>query len=97
MFIPLLSEQCSYTGPNRDAFLDSAIEMQRTSTHQVYLLPMLDGLEFGRDVFHAVPALGSAVHIVLAPALAVWDHVPFMPIVMFIILQVSVRRQDTSR
>lgn len=64
---------------------------------QVYLLPMLDGLEFGRDVFHAVPALGSAVHIVLAPALAVWDHVPFMPIVMFIILQISVRRQDTSR
>ena len=58
---------------------------------------MLDGLEFGHDVFHAVPALGSVVHAVLAPALAVWDNVPFMPLVMFIILQVSVKRQDTSR
>eukprot|EP00903_Cladosiphon_okamuranus_P006062 g5977.t1 len=63
----------------------------------VYLLPMLDGLEFGHDVFHAVPALGSVVHAVLAPALAVWDNVPFMPLVMFVILQVSVKRQDTSR
>ncbi|CAM9775572.1 unnamed protein product [Ectocarpus sp. 6 AP-2014] len=63
----------------------------------VYLLPMLDGLDCGRDVFHAVPMLGSLVHGVLAPALAIWDNVPFMPLVMFIILQVSVRRQDTSR
>ncbi|CAM9967518.1 unnamed protein product [Ectocarpus sp. 8 AP-2014] len=63
----------------------------------VYLLPMLDGLDCGRDVFHAVPMLGSLVHGLLAPALAIWDNVPFMPLVMFIILQVSVRRQDTSR
>ena len=58
---------------------------------------MLDGIECGENVFRVVPQLGGAVHTVLAPALAVWDNVPFLPIVMFIILQVSVRRQNTSR
>lgn len=64
---------------------------------KVYLLPMLDGLECGDDVFNAMPMLGNLVHAILAPALAIWDNVPFMPLVMFIILQVSVRRQGTSR
>ncbi|CAN0154493.1 unnamed protein product [Laminaria digitata] len=58
---------------------------------------MLDGIECGENVFRVVPQLGVAAHTVLAPALAVWDNVPFMPLVMFIILQVSVRRQNTSR
>ncbi|CAM9239200.1 unnamed protein product [Ascophyllum nodosum] len=71
--------------------------VERTLATVVYLLPLLDGLDFGENVFRVCPQLGTLLHLLLGPALGVWKNVPFMPLVMFIILQISVRRQDTSR
>ncbi|CAM9503496.1 unnamed protein product, partial [Discosporangium mesarthrocarpum] len=62
-----------------------------------YLLPMLDGLDTGRYVFQAIPPLKSAFFTALAPGVALWDHLPYLPVVVFIGLSIVSRQQSISR
>lgn len=62
-----------------------------------YLMPLLDGIEEGKNLFRVLPELKSVVYTVLAPPLALWDNVPFLPLVTFILLTIIAREQNTSR
>lgn len=60
-------------------------------------MPLLDGIEEGKNLFRVLPELKSVVYTVLAPPLALWDNVPFLPLVTFILLTIIAREQNTSR
>lgn len=62
-----------------------------------YMMPILDGIKNGDNVFRLVPELKSAVYTVLAPLLAVWDNIPFLPLLTFILLSIYAREQNSSR
>lgn len=62
-----------------------------------YLLPLLDGIQEGDNLFRALPGLRGAVYTVLGPFLALWDNVPFLPLITFIFMALAAREQNTSR
>ncbi|KAG5180577.1 hypothetical protein JKP88DRAFT_349485 [Tribonema minus] len=62
-----------------------------------YILPVLDGVGSGRNVYAAVPAVGEAVYGVLGPALAIWNGVPFLGFGVFLAFTFAARNTELSR
>lgn len=62
-----------------------------------YLLPLLDGVENGENLFRVMPQLGTVVYTLLGPLVALWDNVTFLPLITFILLSIAAREQRTPR
>jgi hypothetical protein len=58
-----------------------------------YVLPLLDGIEQGRNIYAIVPALGTALYTVLGSTLAIYKGVPFLSFGVFIALTFAARNQ----
>jgi hypothetical protein len=61
-----------------------------------YVLPLLDGIEQGRNIYAIVPALGTALYTVLGSTLAIYKGVPFLSFGVFIALTFAARNQVSS-
>jgi hypothetical protein len=58
-----------------------------------YVLPLLDGVGQGRNIYALVPALGTALYTVLGSTLAIYKGVPFLSFGVFIALTFAARNQ----
>jgi len=48
-----------------------------------YLIPLIDASDLGKYMFEAYPEIGSLYNSVLAPFIAVYNGVPFLPFAVF--------------
>lgn len=48
-----------------------------------YVLPLLDGNEFGHYIYERIPPLGFVNDLLLRPLLNLYDIVPFMGLILF--------------
>eukprot|EP00741_Cyanophora_paradoxa_P005143 tig00000863_g4985.t1 len=63
-----------------------------------YMLPLIDGLVFGKYVFRQFPALGAAIVLPLSPFIAVYTSLPFIGLILYIALfQFVIRNPEISR
>jgi hypothetical protein len=62
-----------------------------------YILPLLDGVGQGRNIYALVPALGTALYTVLGSTLAIYKGVPFLSFGVFIALTFAARNQVSSK
>lgn len=63
-----------------------------------YLLPLLDGDQFGTFIHQRIPPLGAANDLFLGPLLDIYHAVPFSGIIFFLILTLGTRgATDMSR
>ena len=58
-----------------------------------YLLPLIDGLMFGRYLFNQFPAL-QALFVPLAPVLLIYSTIPFAGLIIFFALYLLVVRNE---
>ncbi|CAM9610628.1 unnamed protein product [Choristocarpus tenellus] len=62
-----------------------------------YLLPVLDGLDNGKYLFKLFPGLRDTMYTMLMPGIALWEHIPFLPLVVFILLTIFARQPGVPR
>lgn len=56
-----------------------------------YMLPILDGDQFGRYIYERIPPLGLLDDIILGPVLNVYHSVPFIGLILFVFLTLGTR------
>ena len=66
--------------------------VERATSCLPYLMPLLDGLVYGRYLFEKFPAISGAVLPPLIPLYAIYRGVPFLPFALFLVLLMTVVR-----
>jgi hypothetical protein len=56
-----------------------------------YLLPLLDGDQFGRYIYERIPPLGALDDILLAPLVSIMHKIPFLGLGLFLLLTLGTR------
>lgn len=59
-----------------------------------YLLPLIDGLEFGRYLFEQFPILAQIIILPLQPLLSAYYGIPFAGLIIFFALYLGVVRNE---
>jgi len=62
-----------------------------------YVLPMVDGVEFGKYIFMRIPALGLVEKLTLGGLVNIFDKVPFSQLIIFIALSFASRNPEIPR
>lgn len=62
-----------------------------------YVLPILDGIETGKNVYEVFPVVGQVLYGVFGSTLAVFTNVPFLSFGVFIALTFAARNQELPR
>jgi len=62
-----------------------------------YVLPMVDGVEFGKYIFMRIPALGLLEKLTLGGLVNIFDKVPFSQLIIFIALSFASRNPEIPR
>ena len=70
--------------------------VERAAAAAAYLLPALDGFNYGAYIYATIPPLGSAAYTVL-PLVNAFNSLPFAGIILFIGLSTFTRNQGLSR
>lgn len=62
-----------------------------------YVLPLIDGADFGKYIFMRFPILGIAEKLTLGGLIGIFDKVPFAGIIVFVALSFGSRNPDIPR
>lgn len=62
-----------------------------------YILPLIDGDNFGKYIYERIPPLGDVHYVLLRPIVEGFQHVPVLMIVLFIIFALGPRLTNQSR
>lgn len=62
-----------------------------------YLLPMLDGLQYGNGFFQMVPGAGATASVILGPFAEIRNAIPFGGLIFFLILSFLSRNENLNR
>jgi len=88
--------------PNKNAFFlddDDAeiIGPERIKSCIPYILPLIDGDNFGKYIYERIPALGTADYVLLRPFVEAIHGAPALSIVLFIIFALGPQLTGQSR
>lgn len=73
---------------------DELVGQDRIKACIPYVLPLLDGDAFGAYIYDRIPPLKFLHELLLAPLVSIFDNIPFLAIILFIILSIGTRNTD---
>jgi len=62
-----------------------------------YVLPIVDGVEFGKYIFMRIPVLGVVEKLTLGGMVNIFDKVPFSQLILFVALSFASRNPEIPR
>eukprot|EP00612_Vaucheria_litorea_P002050 CAMPEP_0171458198 /NCGR_PEP_ID=MMETSP0945-20130129/3976_1 /TAXON_ID=109269 /ORGANISM="Vaucheria litorea, Strain CCMP2940" /LENGTH=163 /DNA_ID=CAMNT_0011983965 /DNA_START=166 /DNA_END=657 /DNA_ORIENTATION=+ len=62
-----------------------------------YILPILDGINSGRNIYEIYPEVKDSIYGVLGSTLALWNGIPFLGFGVFLAFTFAARNQELPR